>query len=677
MCDKLAPVLKERQTAYLQGRLINDNLRSIIATSNIANLEERCNGLVVSLDAKKAFDSVSHKYIERCLIKFGLRKFVPIFQILYKNLRTDIIINGKIIKGYDILRGVKQGDALSCIIFIMSIEPFLLNVENNPNIKPIRSELLNKDLPKAYAYADDVNPTIRDDNESLKELFKEYGNLTKASGLYLNADKTEILRLGRNEGEKEYEVDYLERKYRIKTQPIIKINGIKLQRDLVKMVDDNVDAVVEKMDKQFISWSRRGLSILGRILIAKTFGISQAIYLMQTMCLNETHFKRLNHVIFKYIWNRRYAMRKAPERIKRDIMNTSIKEGGFGMINIEELDDSLKLRALGRLLTTEHPFLKLIREQVDLNSYLNPVVKTEVESVASRGIELMKIDRAKLIEKEEMSSDARFLAQLRKERIKHVISSNGQNSIAYYLLSRRGKRKLEDLDRDELRSLERFISKKAIPVIRQVVSVNVRNTNGISSCLYINNKFKDITSCLSKEIRISRSRAEVIKEWKIGLRLDVRDSLTYSLRISRLTSIHHKSMLLRVLHGDIYTKDKLNRYGMIDSDKCPRCDNAETLIHKVLECPYVDRIWRSAANTLGVNLQNHALEKILGAHKECDQSKLAIHCEIIKRILYLKDDETYLIRPKILVKQSLEHLYKMERRLETRATYRELVERFN
>ena len=47
MCEKLAPRLGEAQTAYLKGRLINDNLRAILATVEIANLEERVEGLLL------------------------------------------------------------------------------------------------------------------------------------------------------------------------------------------------------------------------------------------------------------------------------------------------------------------------------------------------------------------------------------------------------------------------------------------------------------------------------------------------------------------------------------------------------------------------------------------------------------------------------------------------------
>ena len=46
--------------------------------------------LLVALDAKKAFDSVDHGFIEKCLTKFGCRKFIPIFRTLYKDLQSDI-----------------------------------------------------------------------------------------------------------------------------------------------------------------------------------------------------------------------------------------------------------------------------------------------------------------------------------------------------------------------------------------------------------------------------------------------------------------------------------------------------------------------------------------------------------------------------------------------------------
>ena len=83
MSSVVAGCIRERQTAYLKGRLINDNIRTIMSSINITNNEVNLDGLIVSLDAKKGFDSVEHSYIKKCLIKFGLARFVPIFEILF------------------------------------------------------------------------------------------------------------------------------------------------------------------------------------------------------------------------------------------------------------------------------------------------------------------------------------------------------------------------------------------------------------------------------------------------------------------------------------------------------------------------------------------------------------------------------------------------------------------
>ena len=53
--------------------------------------EQTCTeGMIVSLDAEKAFDSIEHWYIKEILKKIGLNKFVKVFEILYKNQGVEI-----------------------------------------------------------------------------------------------------------------------------------------------------------------------------------------------------------------------------------------------------------------------------------------------------------------------------------------------------------------------------------------------------------------------------------------------------------------------------------------------------------------------------------------------------------------------------------------------------------
>ena len=214
----------------------------------MANLyEEDIDGLVVSLDAKKAFDSVEHSYIEKCLANFGLRDFIPIFRVLYKDLKSDILIDGKVVPGYLIKKGVKQGDALSCILFIMCMEPLIRNIEENERIEHVQTVKLG-DLPKAYSYADDLSCVIKNSVECLQGVFEEYSRLTKLAGLELNADKTELMKFssrarGMPPQAETIEIRYLGKIFRIETVQETKINGILFQQDEDRMRLRNVEQV--------------------------------------------------------------------------------------------------------------------------------------------------------------------------------------------------------------------------------------------------------------------------------------------------------------------------------------------------------------------------------------------------------------------------------------------------
>lgn len=65
--------INPHQTAYINGRQITDNN----TVAHLATLIK--DGMIISLDAAKAFDSVAHKFIERVLAAFNLSKFLKIF----------------------------------------------------------------------------------------------------------------------------------------------------------------------------------------------------------------------------------------------------------------------------------------------------------------------------------------------------------------------------------------------------------------------------------------------------------------------------------------------------------------------------------------------------------------------------------------------------------------------
>ena len=279
------------------------------------------------------------------------------------------------------------------------------------------------------------------------------------------------------------------------------------------------------------------------------------------------------------------------------------------MLDISELDKSLKLKALGRMLKSEHPFLKLVQNKLDLSDFFNPKLSTEIEKVASVGIELIKGIRAGIWLEERLNTNKEIKAVIRHIDLSKLISGN----------------------------------------------------------------IKAISTCSSKERREAHYHKPLINSFKLGLYMTDLESKTWSLRLSKLTSTRHKDTLLKAAHGDVYTKAKLHRFGLIDSSTCPRCDEIEDLSHKILSCGYASRIWDNFLQ-LGNRLTGSVLPNtdrfnlITGNFRMANLSYLTLAAEIIQRLLYLKDTETFLIRPKIFVENCAKAILSKETNLEIKET---------
>ena len=91
---------------------------------------------MVSLDAKKAFDSVDHGYIVNTLLRYGFGpKLVMFFKTLYENALAKILINVHLSVRIGIHRGFKQGDAFSNGLFNISIDPSKRNIISDRDIR--------------------------------------------------------------------------------------------------------------------------------------------------------------------------------------------------------------------------------------------------------------------------------------------------------------------------------------------------------------------------------------------------------------------------------------------------------------------------------------------------------------------------------------------------------------
>jgi hypothetical protein len=191
ICDK---ILMENQKCVGKNKRMNDTLHLIRDMIRDANTR-KASHIITAIDQEKAFDNLSHEYIEALLNHLNIGENITCAMLkMYRQPWTQIIVNDKLTNKIDMYSGIRQGCPLSMLIYAFAIEEVLIGIEANDNIKgyPISGNK-NKTI-KSRGFADDINTFIRD-KDSVIFIIQEFDEWGKVSGAKINVDKFKTLHL--------------------------------------------------------------------------------------------------------------------------------------------------------------------------------------------------------------------------------------------------------------------------------------------------------------------------------------------------------------------------------------------------------------------------------------------------------------------------------------------------
>ena len=125
------------QTGFIKGRYIGENIRLIIDTMKFTK-NHNIPGILVSLDFRKAFDSLEWPFMMRTLniFNFGtsIQRWVSTF---YTSIESAALNNGFLTNWFRPSRGVRQGCPLSPYLFILSAELMANKIRQDLHVKGI------------------------------------------------------------------------------------------------------------------------------------------------------------------------------------------------------------------------------------------------------------------------------------------------------------------------------------------------------------------------------------------------------------------------------------------------------------------------------------------------------------------------------------------------------------
>jgi hypothetical protein len=121
-------------------------------------------------------------------------------------------------------------------------------------------------------------------------------------------------------------VQYNGKSFDINTVDKLKICGLYYCNDLDEEYNLNVQDKIRKLSYKIKKWTPRHLTMEGKILIVKTFGLSQLIYNMQSFCFHPNDIKSAEREIFKFIWSTS-EKHNGIDRISRAVMKMIMIKG--------------------------------------------------------------------------------------------------------------------------------------------------------------------------------------------------------------------------------------------------------------------------------------------------------------------------------------------------------------
>ena len=180
--------MNANQVAFVNNRFISESGRLISDVFEIINSLD-IEGLLITVDIEKAFDSINHSFLMCGLKKFGFgNKFRKWAEILMKNSESCVINGGKTTPYFKLERGTRQGDPISDYLFIIALEEVFSLIKTNTDIEGLQYFRHTFLYP---AYADDTTFFLRNEKPAI-EVIKTFDKFSLFSGLKINNAKYEI-----------------------------------------------------------------------------------------------------------------------------------------------------------------------------------------------------------------------------------------------------------------------------------------------------------------------------------------------------------------------------------------------------------------------------------------------------------------------------------------------------
>ena len=596
-------IVDPNQVGFIKGRRVADIIRTIDDITEYLKNENKP-GVLMAIDFKKAFDSISKKFMINAFKSFGFgNQFVRWVETIMANTKSSIGYCGWRSEDFNTECGIRQGCPFSPMAFVIGLEILAIKIRNNPNVKGLDIKTKNIiNTIKILLYADDITLILknREDIRLVLDLLNAFKDL---SGLEINIQKTEAMYLGSLKNN-------LENNEGITLKKQLKILGVHFSAERsASLIDENWTKRIDKMKRIISVWEKRNLGLIGKICIIKSFLISQFVYLLQAINIPDKIIETINTILFRFLWRKKNCNKKAFEKVKRKVICSETKKGGLNMIDIRAMYNAFQCERLKRIFFTREDklFWKIFPHNI-LDPMGNLGLTANTTKKETKGLENIKSQYWKQALKTWIEIKHATYKEKEREEINHSLWNNYsikcQGKVLLFqdwakmgistiedITDNEGKIVLQEIIEEKIgRSPNRIIEYLAIKqavtnFIRQKYNNSFIPQNNEKNCVLLNNpklvSARDFRLHIT-ELNYTEPCAKTLWRRKYGIEVDEK-YWTLPLRISSESRI--RELAWKILHNIYPTRILLKKLKITESDKCKFCpDELEYVEHFFFHC---------------------------------------------------------------------------------------------
>ena len=669
--EVLPDLVHSDQKGFIKNRYIGDNIMDIY--SIIAKAEENQEEIsLLLLDIRAAFDSVSWSFLQKVMDKYMFPdSFMEWIRIIYRKKELRILNNGHVSDPIKPTQGLAQGDGLSPLLFVLTLETLALTIRQNSQISGIHCGDIHK---KLALLADDAIVALKHDKISFTALLETLKHFAMVSNLIVNKEKSIIIPVGANTENREVYPGMEE--FTIQTKGIFTYLGVGIQpnstSDIVTrntLRRENFDYVSPYIDHVIQVRDKPDHTILGRILNTKALIGSKLLYLFSLApSPGATFHTEIQRKLNDYVW----AGKTHGSNAK--LMYQPWDTGGMCMYNTKNQEHSLKLKWLNSLLQEGNEFwqvhmrtsfsipiqqlLKLNCQISDLKRFLKPKARLPLiwQDIFQHWCTYHHCKQ---------QCDPRTELLMGNSNVKTAWITNVKVMLKYQandiVTIQDFVEKASQLSPQNQKNLHIPIIQEALPTFWKPGFIGPYNVPRWNPDFSQKISVASILKLLLKHHQPTENT--VWNNWEAELGLQHLECWwpTITKRRLHLTQIKMRSFYARFINRAYYTNERLFYMGVVPNKNCHFCQSViETRLHLFWECEKVAPLWKEVINFCKTYVdgnadfcRNNCL--LLGFEKPIlnlivTLTKYVIHCSrlfnnslsfetVLRKILYVRKTE--------------------------------------